>query len=73
MMRQMMKEEEVKEFEWEVENKGVQLKIVWAGEGQRQVQTPPAPKLREAARGEELIGGTVRQKGKKGYGEGDWV
>jgi hypothetical protein len=41
---------------------------VWAEEGQRQAQTPPrAPKLREAARGEELIGGTVRQKGKKGY------
>ena len=67
MMRQIMKEEEVRELEWAVENEGVQMKVVWAGEGQRQVQTPRAPKLREAARGEELIGGTVREKGKKGY------
>ena len=66
-MRQMMKEEEVKELEWAVESEGVQLKVVWAREGQRQAQTPRAPKLREAARGEELLGGTVRKKGKKGY------
>jgi hypothetical protein len=50
-----------------VENEGVQLRIVWAGEEQRNAQTPQTPKLREAARGEELIGGTVRQRGKKGY------
>jgi hypothetical protein len=63
----MMKQEELKELEWAVENEGVQLKIVWTGEEQRHAQTPQTPKLREAARGEELIGGTVRQRGKKGY------
>ena len=67
MMRQVMKEEEVRELEWAVENEGVQLKVVWAGEGQRQAQTPRAPKLREAARGEEVVGSTVCEKGKKGY------
>jgi hypothetical protein len=54
MMRQIKKEEEVRELEWAVENVGVQLKVVWAGEGQRQAQTPRAPKLREAARGEQV-------------------
>ena len=67
IMRQIMKEEEVRELEWAVENEGVQMKVVWAGKRQRQAQTPPAPKFIEAARGEELIGGTVREKGKKGY------
>jgi hypothetical protein len=67
IMRQIMKEEEVRELEWAVENEGVQMKVVWAGERQRQAQTPPAPKFIEEARGEELIGGTVREKGKKGY------
>jgi hypothetical protein len=67
MLRRMMKQEEQKELEWAVENEGVQLKIVWTGEEQRNAQTPQTPKLREAARGEELIGGTVRQRGKKGY------
>jgi len=67
MLRRMMKQEELKELEWAVENEGVQLKIVWTGEEQRHAQTPQTPKLREAARGEELIGGTVRQRGKKGY------
>jgi hypothetical protein len=37
------------------------------GGGERQDQTPGAPKLRDAARGAELIAGTVRQRGKKGY------
>jgi hypothetical protein len=67
MMRQIMKEEEVRELEWAVENEGVQMKVVWAGERQRQAQTLRAPKLRQAVWGEELIGGTVREKGKKGY------
>jgi hypothetical protein len=59
MLRRMMKEGELKELEWAVENEGVQLKIVWIGEEQRHAQTPRTPKLREAARGEELIGDTV--------------
>jgi hypothetical protein len=67
MLRRMMKEGELKELEWAVENEGVQLKIVWIGEEQRDAQTPRTPKLREGARGEELIGGTVRQRGKKEY------
>ena len=67
MLRRMMKQEELKELEWAVENEGVQLRIVWTGDEQRNAQTPQTPKLREAARGEELIGGTVRQRGKKGY------
>ena len=49
----------MKELEWALENEGVQLKIVWIGEEQRHAQTPRTPKLREAARGEELIGDTV--------------
>ena len=40
MLRRMMKQEELKELEWAVENEGVQLRIVWAGEEQRN------PKLR---------------------------
>jgi hypothetical protein len=67
MMRLMMREEEVKELEWAVGNEGAQMEVVWVGEGQRQAQTPVTPKLRDAARGAELIGGTVRQRGKKGY------
>jgi hypothetical protein len=67
MMRLMMRKEEVKELEWAVGNEGAKIEVVWVGEGQRQVQTPGAPELRDAARGAELIGGTVRQRGKKGY------
>jgi len=63
----MMREEEVKELEWAVGNQGAQMEVVWVGEGQRQAQTPGTPKLRDVARGAELIGGTVRQRGKKGY------
>jgi hypothetical protein len=40
MLRRMMKQEELKELEWAVENEGVQLKIVWTGEEQRNAQTP---------------------------------
>jgi hypothetical protein len=70
MLRRMMKEGELKELEWAVENEGVQLKIVWIGEEQRDAQTPRTPKL--GRRADRRHSTTEREEGVRS-GKDNWV